>query len=88
MPIKFYYFDLYAKGEPIRMALSKAGVEYEDIQLTGQSWKDFKESGKPTFGQVPVLELEDGSILTQTTAIMNYLGTVYKLAPEDPLQRY
>ena len=26
--MKFYYFDCYAVGEPIRMALHKAGVQY------------------------------------------------------------
>ena len=30
--IKFYYFDCYAVGEPIRMALHKAGVRYQDIR--------------------------------------------------------
>jgi len=33
--MKFYYFDLYARGEPIRMMLAKAGVEYEDIRVSG-----------------------------------------------------
>lgn len=32
--IKFYYFDCYAVGEPIRMALHKAGVKYQDIRFT------------------------------------------------------
>ena len=29
--IKVYYFDYYGKGEAIRMALWKAGVDFEDI---------------------------------------------------------
>jgi len=88
MPIKFHYFDVYAKGEPVRMALTKAGVPFEDIVMAGDAWKTMKESGKPTFGQLPLLELEDGTCMVQTTAIMNYLGTVYKLAPEDPMHQY
>ena len=61
--MKFYYFGLYARGEPIRMALKKAGVEHEDIRLTGDSWKEMKESGKLPFGQMPALELDDGAML-------------------------
>ena len=36
--MKVYYFDIYAKGEPIRMSLWKAGVEFEDCRLTGPAW--------------------------------------------------
>ena len=61
--MKFYYFDLYARGEPIRMALHKAGVEYEDVRPTGESWAELKGSGKLDFGQMPALELDDGSVL-------------------------
>ena len=50
MPIKFYYFDVYAKGEPVRMALTKAGVPFEDVIMAGDDWKALKETGKPTFG--------------------------------------
>jgi len=86
MPIKLYYFDLYGRAEPIRMALSKAGVEFEDIRLTGQAWLDFKASNKLEFGQMPGLELEDGTMLVQSTPILNYVGRKYKLVPEDDLE--
>ena len=66
--MKFYYFDLYAKGEPIRMALWKAGVQYEDVRPTGPSWAEFKP--KTPFGQMPVLELDDGTMLAQMNAIL------------------
>ena len=48
--MKVYYFDLFARAEPIRMMLSKAGVAYEDIRVTGESWKELKESGKCPYG--------------------------------------
>lgn len=32
-----------------------------------------------------MLELADGTRMTQSNAIMNYLGTVYNLKPKDPL---
>jgi len=47
---KLYYFDLYGRAEPIRMALWKAGVDYEDIRVTGQAWTDLKASGDLEMG--------------------------------------
>ena len=31
---KVYYFDIYGKAEPIRMALNQSGVKFEDVRLT------------------------------------------------------
>ena len=53
------YFDTYGRAEPIRMALWKAGVEFNDNRVTGDVWKAFKESGKLPFGSMPALEFED-----------------------------
>lgn len=63
-PVKgptLYYFDLFGRGEPIRMALWKAGVKFEDKRVTGQAWADLKASGKLEFGQLPMLEYSDGT---------------------------
>ena len=40
------YFDLYGKGEAIRMALTHGKIDFEDSRVTGESWKAFKTSGK------------------------------------------
>jgi len=47
---KLYYFDVGGRGECIRMAMYKAGIRYEDIRVSGQSWTDLKNSGKCEFG--------------------------------------
>ena len=83
-----YYFNLYGRAEMIRMALHKAGVEFEDKRVSGDSWKELKESGKLEFGQVPMLELADGTQLVQSGAILNYIGAVYKLKHDDPMVCY
>ena len=31
---KFYYFDLYVRGEPIRMCLNMAGADWDDVRIT------------------------------------------------------
>jgi prostaglandin-H2 D-isomerase / glutathione transferase len=75
MAPKLYYFDLYGRAEPIRWAFVLAGVEFEDIRVTGDSWKALKEEdGKLEFGQVPMLELDDGTKLCQGDAILEYLN--------------
>ena len=58
--MKLYYFDVYGRAESIRFLLSHAKVEYENVYLNGESLKELKSSGKLEFGQVPMLETEDG----------------------------
>ena len=75
MAPKLYYFDLYGRAEPIRWAFTLAGVEFEDVRVTGDSWKALKEEdNKLEFGQIPMLELDDGTKLCQGDAILGYLN--------------
>ena len=58
-----HYFNLYAKGEPVRKALWKAGIEYTDHPITFEEWPTFKVLEKLPYGQLPVLELPDGTTI-------------------------
>ena len=84
--MKLYYFDLYARGEPIRMMLTLAKVPFEDCRLTGQSWMDLKPTLE--YGQMPVLELDDGTQLSQSAAIYDYIATIHGFQPESPMDKY
>ena len=75
--MKLYYFDSYGRAEAIRMFFWHAKVEYEDIRLTKEQFAEHKAAGKFEYGQVPMLELDDGTQLTQTNAIMRYVSEVY-----------
>ena len=55
---KITYFDLFARAEPIRMALWKAGVEFEDNRVAGADFMALKTSGELEFGQLPMLEID------------------------------
>lgn len=68
------YFDLYGKGEAIRMALVHSKTAFEDSRVTGESWAAFKASEKCNNGQVPVLEVS-GKYLNQSAAIIRFVGS-------------
>ena len=36
---------------------------------------------------LPILDLGDGTMLSQSNAILNYIGTVYNLVPKDAAER-
>ena len=70
------------------MLLTKAGVEFEDVRLTQDSFKELKESGVLENGQVPMVELDDGTRLFQCDAILNYFAKMYGMFPQDPTLCY
>lgn len=90
---KLYYFDIKGMGEPIRLTLAQAGVPFEDVRILPEQWPDIKPSQKASknrqprsnhlcisempFGQLPVLEMPDGFMLTQSAAILRYLGAAH-----------
>ena len=82
---KVYYFELYGRAEPMRMMFNKAGIPFEDVRVTGQSWLDLKPTLE--FGQVPCLEV-NGTKMYQSAAINNYVAGVCGFAPKDPMQVY
>lgn len=74
---KLYYFNLPGKGEAIRLACAHSAFPLEDIRITRDEFIAMKESGKLPFGQVPLLELPSGECLSQSAAIMRYIGMYY-----------
>jgi len=85
--MKLYYFDFPGRGESIRLLLTHANVQFEDVRIPlGPEW--FKWKGKFELGQVPVLEIEPGKFLTQSYAIMEYLGAKYGYLPKNYAKLY
>ena len=76
----------------VRAALNLKGLAYEivpvDLVAGSQSAADYTRLN-PSRG-VPTLVLEDGTVLTQSLAILDWLDAVYpepRLVPEEPARR-
>lgn len=76
------YFDLArSRGEECRLALFLAGVEFEDRRLTSKEWPAYKP--KTPFGSMPVFEVAGKPPVSQSNAILAYVGRRYGLLPKD-----
>lgn len=85
--MKLYYFDIYARAEPIRMLLTHAKKEFEDVRVTKEQADQMKAEGKLEFGQLPVIE-HDGKFYAQSAAILRFFGRKNGYYPEDPVLAY
>lgn len=74
---KLSYFDVRALAEPIRLLFALQGVEYTDERIQRDNWPAIKDT-KP-WGNMPVLEEADGKVVSQSGAILRYLGKKYGL---------
>lgn len=82
--LKLTYFDFHGgRAEPARLAMHLGGIPFEDHRFT---FSDFAEVRKATpFGQVPTLQV-DGTVVTQSDAIIRYVGKLAGLYPLDAYQ--
>jgi glutathione S-transferase len=78
------YFDFDGgRGEPVRIAFHAAGVDFEDHRI---SFDEFmKTRGELRFTCAPELEI-DGVTVTQSNAMLRYVGKMAGLYPDDDLQ--
>ncbi|MEM1379205.1 MAG: maleylacetoacetate isomerase [Pseudomonadota bacterium] len=74
----------------IALAIKGASVEIVPVNLLDGAHKDESFLTRNPQGLVPTLELDDGTLLSQSPAIIEYLDETLpgpELLPEDPLQR-
>lgn len=76
-------------GYKCRLMLHKLGIAYERVELD----IDRAETRTPDFltknpnGRIPALELEDGTVLPESNAILWYLAEGSRFLPDDRLGR-
>ena len=85
---KVHYFPLHVRADGIRAMLATAGADWEDNAITIPEWKAMKHTCGFPNKQVPCLELEDGTKMGQSNAIIRFLGHKLGYYPSDPMQAY
>lgn len=84
MTISLTYFDFEgSRGLECRLALTMAGLAYEDVRLSRDQWTALKPS--VPFGALPVLA-EGNRRIAQSNAILGYIGRGHGLHPVDSWQ--
>ncbi len=79
------YFDApVSRGEECRLALSIAGVDFEDHRISREEWQQLKP--KSPFGSVPILEWPGHPALAHSNAILVLIGRLKGLHPTDPFE--
>lgn len=92
MGLKLYTYWRSTTSYRVRIALNLKGVPFESCPVNlvkGEQRSAAYQAMNPGKG-VPVLELEDGTKLTQSLAILDYLDRAYPdpaLLPDDPIAR-
>ncbi|KAL2917216.1 hypothetical protein HK105_203281 [Polyrhizophydium stewartii] len=83
--LKLSYFDVTARAEPIRLALTIGGIPFEDHCVARSDWPDLKKS--MPFKQMPVLTVNGTTQVAQSNGLLRYAGTLAGLYPAaDPLK--
>jgi glutathione S-transferase len=84
-----YDFLFSGNGYKVRLVLRELGLPFRYVEvdiLAGESRQPWFLAKSPA-GQIPLLELEDGTCLSESTAICFFLTEGTPLLPEDRLSR-
>ena len=92
--LRLYTYFRSGAAHRVRIALALKGAAYEGIPVHlvrngGEQWQPAFKAVNPQ-GRVPVLELESGERLIQSSSIIEYLEETIPappLLPSDPVQR-
>ncbi len=82
--MRFYDCKTAPSPRRARIFIAEKGIEIETVEVDLRSGEHLKEEfvALNAHGTVPVLQLEDGTCLSSTTAIWHYLNAMY---PDPPL---
>uniref|UniRef100_A0A1B6DE31 glutathione transferase n=1 Tax=Clastoptera arizonana TaxID=38151 RepID=A0A1B6DE31_9HEMI len=80
---KLIYFNARGRAEHIRFIFAYAGIEYEDVRVSKETWSTMRHT--VPFGMLPVLEMDD-VVLGQSNAIARYLARQYGLVGKDEIE--
>jgi glutathione S-transferase len=79
------YFDFSgSRGDECRLALSVAGVDFNDNRIKREQWIELKPT--TPFGSMPIFEIPGKPPLAQSNAILTYIGREHGLLPTDSFE--
>nr|QYL00321.1 glutathione S-transferase [Holotrichia parallela] len=78
--IKLTYFNMKSLAETMRYLLKYGNIEFIDSRIDGEEWSALKPN--TPFGELPLYE-ENGKVVSQSVAIIRYLGKKVNLAGAD-----
>ena len=87
--LRLYDYLESGNGYKVRLLLARLGLPYERVELdilAGETRTPEYLARNPN-GRIPLLELEDGSHLAESNAILWYLAEGTPLLPDDRLAR-
>jgi len=87
--LRLYDYLMSGNGYKVRLLLAQLGLPFERIELDivkGET-RTPEFLGKNPNGRIPVLELDDGTCLAESNAIMFYLAEGTPFLPEGRLAR-
>src|SRR5258708_6165178 len=87
--MKLYDFLPSGNGYKVRLALRWLGIpfEYHEVDILKGESRTPAFLAKNPFGQIPVLDLGDGTCLRESSAILIYLTDGTALLPDNRLLR-
>lgn len=81
---KVTYFDVAgSRGEELRLALAIAGAPFEDVRVKRPDYP--AQKAQYPFPSLPVLEINNQHVISQTNAALRYIGLTFDLYPTDRL---
>jgi prostaglandin-H2 D-isomerase / glutathione transferase len=80
-PTLTYFDGSFSRGEECRLALSCAGVDFNDNRIKRDQWMALKPTTQ--YGSLPLFEIPGKGVLAQSNAILTYIGREYGLLPAD-----
>ncbi|MCR9093093.1 MAG: glutathione S-transferase family protein [bacterium] len=88
-PKRLYDYLFSGNGYKIRLALAQLGIpsEYEFLDILAGDTRTEEFLAKNPSGEIPVLELSDGTTLVESNSILCWLTESTFLMPEDRLER-
>ena len=87
--IRIYGDSISGNCLKVKWVAERLGIEHEWVEIDimkGETRTDTFLAINP-FGQVPVIEFDNGRVLAQSNAITSYLADGSELVPEDAFER-